>query len=492
MDRHDLYRDIAKRTQGDIYIGVVGPVRTGKSTFIKRFAEMMILPNMDNEHVRARVIDELPQSGAGKSIMTTQPKFIPSDAVAVRLDEHVHANIRLVDCVGYLVPGAIGHMEEEVPRMVTTPWFDHDIPFEEAAHIGTRKVICEHSTIGIVMVTDGSITDLPREAYLDAESKVIREVKATGKPFLTIVNSTDPQGEAAMRVIGELKERHQVDAVAIDVLHMTEPVLLNVLAQILYAFPLRLIALDIPPFMRALPPEHPLIQRLLLPLYAHKADLNCVKDYPLLLSDLRQLEQFESVELRDVCLGDGSVSISMKPENGVFYEVLSGECGCDIQDDYQLMSAIKEFVKAKTEYDRIAGALQQARQTGYGIVSPSMDEIELLDPEITRQGGRFGVRLHARASGLHLIRVDIDSEVNPIVGTEQQSEALVQYLTDTFSGDTNAIWETNLFGKSLYDLVCEGMQGKMSGMSDLVQRRMQTTLQRIVNNGCNGLICIML
>lgn len=492
MDRASLYRDIASRTQGDIYIGVVGPVRTGKSTFIKRFSELMMLPNIENEHTRLRVTDELPQSGAGKSIMTTQPKFVPSDAVRIELDQNVFANMRLVDCVGYMVEGAIGQMEGEAPRMVTTPWLDHDIPFEDAASIGTQKVIYDHATIGIVMTTDGSITELPRSVYIDAESKAISEVMATGKPFLTIVNSAKPDGEAAQRVVEELENRFGIDAIALDVLHLNEKTILELLQKILYAFPLKLIRIQIPSFMRALGKDHPLIDRILLPVYSTSQSIKKVSDYTILQEELSNIEQFSKAELESLSLAEGSACFELRPEEGLFYEVLSGECSCDIHDDYQLMSAIKDFVKAKKEYDRICGALMQAKQTGYGIVPPVIEEMELLDPEIIRQGGKFGVKLHAKASGLHLIRIDIDSEVNPIVGSEQQSEALMQYLSDTFENDPTAIWQTNIFGKSLYDLVCEGMQGKVVGMSEQVQQRLQSTVQRIVNNGCNGLICIML
>ncbi|MCL2695224.1 MAG: stage IV sporulation protein A [Clostridiales bacterium] len=492
MDRESLYRDIATRTQGDIYLGVVGPVRTGKSTFIKRFSELLMLPNIENEHIRARVVDELPQSGKGRTVMTTQPKFVPSDAVQVSLAENIPVNMRLVDCVGYMIPDAIGSMEGEVPRLVRTPWFDYDIPFEEAAALGTEKVICDHSTIGIVMTTDGSITDISREKYLEAETRAITAAKATGKPFVVIVNSTMPEGDAAQGVVETLTATHGVHVLPLDVLRMNERSLQDLLTQILFAFPLKLIQVQIPPFMRALGTEHPLVQRLLLPVLSTAPALRIMSDYTALVTQLSSVEQFECPTLEELSLGTGTVTVRLRPEDGVFYEVLSNACDCDIRDDYQLMSTIKDFVSAKREFDLIAGALAQAKQTGYGIVPPILDEMELLDPEIIRQGSKFGVKLHAKASGLHLIRVDIDSEINPIVGSEQQSEALVQYLTDTFSSDPTAIWQTNIFGKSLYELVCEGMQGKVVGMNEMVQQRMQNTLQRIVNDGCNGLICIML
>lgn len=491
MDRTELYRDIAKRTQGDVYIGVVGPVRTGKSTFIKRFLDLLVLPNIENEHVRARVTDELPQSGAGRSIMTTQPRFVPNEAVRIEFAERQFCNVRLVDCVGYLVPGAIGHMEDGAPRMVRTPWFDHDIPFEEAAELGTRKVITEHSTIGVVMTTDGSITELSRESYVEAEARVIAEMKETGKPFVLVINSIDPEGETAQALRSALAEQYGVCAICLNAMQMSAAQAAQLIEEVLLEFPLRMIEIRIPSFLRALPREHRLMQRLLQPVYAALPQLCRVRDYRALAEQLQQVEQFQPARVERVALGEGVATLALQPEEGLFYEVLGEECGCDIHDDFELISAMKGFVAAKAEYDRISGALEEARRTGYGVVPPAIDEMELDEPEIVRQGSRFGVRLRARASGLHVIRVDIESEISPIVGTEQQSEALVQSLLATFEQEPGAIWQTNLFGKSLYDLVRDGMAGK-GAMQPAVQQRLQTTLQRIVNEGCNGLICIML
>lgn len=491
MDRTELYRDIAKRTQGDVYIGVVGPVRTGKSTFIKRFLDLLVLPNIENEHVKARVIDELPQSGAGRSIMTTQPRFVPNEAVRIEFADRQFCNVRLVDCVGYLVPGAIGHLENDAPRMVRTPWFDYDIPFEEAAELGTRKVIAEHSTIGVVMTTDGSITELPRESYVEAEARVLREMKETGKPFVLIINSIDPEGEAAQSLRDALSEQYGVCAICLNAMQMTAAQAAQLIEEMLLEFPLRMIEIRIPSFLRALPKDHWLMQRVLLPVYSALPQLNRVRDYRRLVEQLQHVEQFLPARVEGVALGEGTATVALQPEEGLFYEILGEECGCDIRDDFELISAMKGFVSAKAEYDRIAGALEEARRTGYGVVPPAIDEMELDEPEIVRQGSRFGVRLRARSSGLHVIRVDIESEISPIVGTEQQSEALVQSLLATFEQEPGAIWQTNLFGKSLYDLVRDGMAGK-GAMPPAVQQRIQSTLQRIVNEGCNGLICIML
>ena len=490
MDKLVLYQDIAKRTQGDIYLGVVGPVRTGKSTFIKRFAELLLLPNIENEFVRSRVIDELPQSGAGRTVMTTQPRFVPSEAVEITLDENVTCSVRLVDCVGYMVSDAVGATENGEMRMVTTPWFDHDIPFSEAAAIGTRKVIAEHATIGILITTDGTITEIPRESYLEAEAEAIRAVQETGKPYLVLVNSSDPDGAAAEETAAYLKETFGVEPLVLNLMQLSEKTLGELLTEMLYAFPLKLMSITLPSYLNALPPTHPLLKSVLDPLREILPTVRSVRDYQRVLDALSMPEQFKPALLESLSLGEGTAVIALRPEEGVFYSVLTEACGTEIHDDYELMSAISDFVAAKKAYDRISDALEKAKQTGYGIVPPEPSEMELLDPEIVRQGSKFGVKLHAKASGLHIVRVDIDSEVNPIVGTEQQSEALLRYLNDTFEGDPTAIWDTNLFGKSLYDLVLEGMRGKVNGMNDEVQQKMQGAIQEIVNSNCNNLICI--
>ncbi len=490
MDKARLYQDIAKRTQGDIYLGVVGPVRTGKSTFIKRFAELLLLPNIENEFVRSRVIDELPQSGAGRTVMTTQPRFVPSEAVEITLDENVTCSVRLVDCVGYMVSDAVGATENGEMRMVTTPWFDHDIPFSEAAAIGTRKVIAEHATIGILITTDGTITEIPRESYLEAEAEAIRAVQETGKPYLVLVNSSDPDGAAAEETAAYLKETFGVEPLVLNLMQLSEKTLGELLTEMLYAFPLKLMSITLPSYLNALPPTHPLLKSVLDPLREILPTVRSVRDYQRVLDALSMPERFKPALLESLSLGEGTAVIALRPEEGVFYSVLTEACGTEIHDDYELMSAISDFVAAKKAYDRISDALEKAKQTGYGIVPPDPSEMELLDPEIVRQGSKFGVKLHAKASGLHIVRVDIDSEVNPIVGTEQQSEALLRYLNDTFEGDPTAIWDTNLFGKSLYDLVLEGMRGKVNGMNDEVQQKMQGAIQEIVNSNCNNLICI--
>lgn len=492
MDRMDLYRDIAQRTQGDIYIGVVGPVRTGKSTFIKRFLDLLILPGIENPYEKERLVDELPQSGSGKTIMTTQPKFVPNEALKLDLDETTSINVRMVDCVGYMVPGAIGHTENDVPRMVRTPWFDYDIPFEDAAEIGTRKVMTDHSTIGVVMTTDGSITQIPRSAYIEAEDRVISELKTLGKPFVIVLNSVHPDAAETQNLRDALQIKHGGKVVCADVMNMSAVDASALLEQALMEFPIRMLHLNLPNWMQALEPNHWLVNRLTQPLMDVLPNVGKMRDYSQVVDLFREVEGFMPAKLEKVELGSGNVKIDICPEENMFYTVIGEECGCEIKDDFHLMMLMKDFVGAKREYDRISDALNSMRSTGYGIVAPNMDEMELMEPEIVQQGNRFGVRLKARASGMHLIRVDIDSEVAPLVGTEEQSEEFAAYLMDTFENNPAQIWDTNIFGKPLYDLVREGMNNKIGRMPENVQHKLQNTLQKIVNHGCNGLICIML
>lgn len=492
MDRMDLYRDIAERTQGDIYIGVVGPVRTGKSTFIKRFLELLILPGVENEFIRSRVVDELPQSGSGKTIMTTQPKFVPNEAVRLDLDENTGVNIRMVDCVGYMVPGAIGHTENDVPRMVRTPWFDHDIPFEEAAEVGTKKVISEHSTIGIVMTTDGSITDIPRSSYLEAEERVIAELKEHHKPFVVILNSRQPDGEEAKALAAAMRDKYDVNVICMNVMEMAAEDACKLLEEALMEFPMRMVQIQLPSWMLGLSQEHYLVQRLIQPLAQCLPDIEKMRDYGTVLTTLAEIQDFLPAALTGIELGSGKVRLEARPQERMFYQVLGEECGYEIRDDFHLITTIKEFVAAKKEYDRLADALLSVRHTGYGLVPPVMDEMELEVPEIVQQGSRFGVKLKAKASSMHMIRVDIESEISPLVGTEEQSEELVAYLMETFDKDPQGIWQTNIFGKPLYDLVKDGMMNKVNRMPEEVQQKLQETLQRIANDGCSNLICIML
>lgn len=494
MERAELYRDIAKRTQGDIYIGVVGPVRTGKSTFIKRFMDTLVLPAIENEYVKARVVDELPQSGSGRTVMTTQPKFVPNEAVRISVGENEPAEIsvRMIDCVGFMVDGALGAAEEDVPRMVRTPWFDREIPFDEAAEIGTRKVITEHSTVGVAVLTDGSIVGLSREAYAEAEEKVFAELKKTGKPYAVILNSTEPDSERARAAAEDISRRYGVIPLILDVLNMTAADVNALLENLLMDFPMRELFIEMPRWVTSLGSGHKLSAEVLEALRGALKDMSRMRDHRATLEALRGLEDFEEPEVRRMTLGDGCVTYRLAPREDVFYNVLSEECGCSISNESELMSALKEFSRAKVEYDRVAAALDAANEFGYGLVPPKIDEMVLDKPEIVRQGSRFGVRLRAHASGLHIIRVDIESEVNPLVGTAEQGEELAGCLMNTFETKPEELWQTNIFGKPIYDLVRDGMTGKVNALPPEVQMKLRDTINRMVNEGCRGLVCILL
>ncbi|MBO4562291.1 MAG: stage IV sporulation protein A [Clostridia bacterium] len=494
MERAELYRDIAKRTQGDIYIGVVGPVRTGKSTFIKRFMDTLVIPQIDNEYVKERVIDELPQSGSGKTIMTTQPKFVPNDAVSIKIgdDDSTLLSVRMIDCVGYMVEGALGGSEEEIPRMVRTPWYDHDIPFDEAAEIGTRKVITEHSTVGIVVLTDGSITGIPRSAYSEAEEKVFAELKGTGKPFAVILNSTRPESDEAIKYAEEISALYGVNALPLNVMEMDAGGINSLLENLLLDFPIREVSFELPGWITSLGAEHPIVGAVLKQAKSAMSGVTRMRDHSLIRDAIMETDDFNEPELKRLALDEGCAYYRLEPKKDVFYRIMSEECGYEIGDETELMSTLKEFAVAKREYDRVAGALYEASETGYGLVPPMVDEMQLERPEIIRQGNRFGVRLKAHASGLHIIRVDIESEVNPLVGTAEQGEELAGSLMKTFETRPEDIWSTNIFGKPIYDLVKDGMTGKINNLPPDVRMRLRTTLNKMVNEGCNGLICIML
>ncbi len=488
----NIYRDIAERTGGDVYIAVAGPVRTGKSTFIKRFSELLLLPHLQDEYEKARLTDELPQSGAGRSIMTTQPRFIPAEAVNVTFEEGVSCRCKLIDCVGYMIPGAVGDREGEGPRMVTTPWFDHDIPFSQAAEVGTTRVIREHATISLVMTTDGSITDLPRENYLEAERQAIEAAKEAQKPFVVVVNSVRPAAEETKDLVGQIREQYGVDAIPLDVKNMSGQEMRELITRILYAFPVKLVEISVPGFLRALSGESPLMEGVLSLLRELSPQVRTVGDCQKLVEGMQTLEHFKKAEWEGADLGTGTVTLALTPEESMFYTLLSEETGVPIEDDFALFSAIREFAAAKRSYDRLSNALEEAEQTGYGIVTPSMEETELMEPEMFRQGGRCGVRLRARAKGLHIVKVDIDTEVSPLIGSEEQAKNLMEHLNATRRQDANALWQTSFFGKTLQDMVTENMQGKLGGMPVNVQQKMQGTIERMVNEDCNGLICILL
>ena len=493
MEREELYRDIAQRTQGDIYIGVVGPVRTGKSTFIKRFMDALVIPEIDNEYVRQRVIDELPQSGSGRTVMTTQPKFVPNDAVKITLGgSEAELSVRMIDCVGYMVDGALGGLEEELPRMVRTPWYDHDIPFDEAAETGTRKVISEHSTIGVVVLTDGSITGLAQSNYTPAEEKVFAELKRVGKPFAVVLNSLTPDEPQVRALALELGEKYGVNVTPLDVMNMSVADINAVLENVLMDFPIRTVRVALPRWMTAQGAESGLLSELFASLREALPKVARMRDHTVIGDALSGLTDFEEPEILRIAPGEGCAEYRLTPEPYVFYRVLSESCGYEIKDEFELMRTLTEFVGAKREYDRVELALKAAQEYGYGLVPPKIDEMQLDRPEIIQHGSRFGVRLKAHASGLHIIRVDIESEVNPLVGTAEQSEELVDYLMRTFETKPDEIWQTNIFGKPIYDLVRDGMTGKVNRLPQEVQMRLRDAINRMVNDGCNGLVCILL
>ncbi|MFZ5974214.1 MAG: stage IV sporulation protein A [Bacillota bacterium] len=492
MENFDIYQDIAMRTQGDIYIGVVGPVRTGKSTFIRRFMDKLVLPAMEQGYAKERVVDELPQSGAGKSIMTSQPNFVPSEAVKIALSPEAVVSVRLVDCVGYLVKDAVGYIENDMPRMVHTPWTQEEMPFEQAAEMGTRKVIQDHSTIGIVVTTDGSITDIARSAYIPAEERVVDELKAMGKPFMMVLNSSNPNNPDTQRLKEALNEKYNVPVLAVDVMNMESQDILNMFEIMLMEFPIRAINIDLPEWVQALPADHWLTGGIFQRLAEVLPNMHCMRDHAMLPDAFSEFEHADPMTLVSLRLGEGMVDVHLPVHRELFYTVLGEACNFPIENDYQLVSMMKDLIGAKREYDRLKDALNSVRQTGYGLVQPTTDELVLEEPEIVRQGSRYGVKLKASAPSLHIMRVDIQTEVSPMMGSEKQSEELLQYLMDEFENNPGAIWSTNVFGKSLHELVQEGLSNKLVRMPEDVRMKIQRTLQRIVNEGSGGLICILL
>ena len=487
-----IYQNIATRTAGDIYIGVVGPVRTGKSTFIKRFMETQVIPNIDNVYRKERARDELPQSGSGRTIMTAEPKFVPEEAAQIQLEGGGSCSVRLIDCVGYMVKGAIGSTEDDAPRMVTTPWYDHEIPMTEAAEIGTRKVIAEHSTIGIVVTTDGSIADIPREDYLEAEERVIRELQELGKPFIVLLNSSDPTGDRAEAIARDIASRYEVKCVPVNCLTLEEEDVAAILKAVLYEFPMQELDLYLPPWVDALPDGHPIKAGLYQAIRESTAQLHHIREVEDMVGALGQSEHISEARVTALDLGTGVAAATLGLPRELFYQTLSEQSGFSVSDDGDLMSLLTRLSAVKAEYDKVAGALKDVRETGYGIVVPGIDELTLEEPEIMKQGGRYGVRLKASAPSIHMIRADIETAVSPIVGNEKQSEDMVNYLLQEFEGDTSKIWQSNIFGRSFHELVSEDLQTKLKRMPEDARKKLRETLERIINEGSGGLICIIL
>ena len=487
-----IYQSIATRTAGDIYIGVVGPVRTGKSTFIKRFMETQVIPNIENVYRKERARDELPQSGSGRTIMTAEPKFVPEEAAQIELEGGASFSVRLIDCVGYMVRGAIGQYEDDMPRMVTTPWFDHEIPMTEAAEAGTRKVIAEHSTIGIVITTDGTISEIPREDYQAAEDRVIEELQELGKPFIVLLNSAEPDSARAKAIAADIARRHGVNCTPVNCLELSEEAASDILRGVLYEFPMRELRLYLPAWVDALPMDHPIRADLYEAVREQARSLRHIREVQDAVSRLGEGENIESASVTSMDLGTGVTSARLSLPRTLFYQTLSEQSGFQVSDDGDLMSLLTRLADVNEAYGRVADALKDVQEKGYGIVKPDMSELKLEEPEIMKQGGRYGVRLRASAPSIHMIRADIQAAVSPIVGNEKQSEDMVNYLLQEFEGDTRKIWETNIFGRSFHELVNDDLQAKLRRMPEDAQKKLQETLTRIINEGSGGLICIIL
>lgn len=492
MEERNVYQDISQRTDGDVYIGVVGPVRTGKSTFIKRFMDSLVLPNINDENVYRRAVDELPQSSAGRTIMTTEPKFIPEESVEVDLGDNVTFKVRMIDCVGYIVNSALGHSEEDAPRMVKTPWSEEEMPFDDAAEIGTKKVITDHSTIGLVITTDGSFGDIPREDYLDGERRVIDELKAINKPFIVLLNSSNPDGAEAKSLADELSESYQVPVLPVSCMELSEDEIKRILAQLLFEFPIKEIRVDIPKWVVTLDKDHWLKSTVFNCIKSSAQGMEKIREIQQTISDLTDCEYITDAKLSSLDLGVGNATISVSIAPDLFYKALSEQTGLDISDECDLMTCLGTLSVKQKEFDKIAQAYEQVKETGYGIVMPTIDELTLDEPQIIKQSGKYGIRLKASAPSIHLMRVETQTEVTPIVGSEQQSEELVSYLLKEFEESPERIWESNIFGKSVHELVNEGLHNKLYRMPSDARRKIGETIEKIINDGCNGLICIII
>lgn len=492
MDKYDIYRDISARTGGDVYIGVVGPVRTGKSTFITKFMENLVIPNITNKLQKQIATDEMPQSADGVTVMTTQPKFIPANGVKVQFKGKSTANVKLIDCVGYFVDGASGAEEGGKARLVKTPWSDEEIPFEKAGEIGTRKVIEEYSTIGIVVTTDGSFGEIPRANYVVAEERVVGELKKQGKPFIILLNVKDPQSDDAIKLSAKLEDKYGIPVMTINATKLTVDEINAVMEKILLEFPMYSFNVDIPEWMRCLPSDSPLISEILSDLKKRSETVCKMKDYQEIEKCFEDCDNFNCPETVELRLGEGVTEYKLPVKEGMFYRVLSDECGEKIENDYQLMNYIKSFSKDKNRFCKLKDALDCAEKDGYGVVLPSIDDMNLEEPVLVKQNGRYGVKLKASAPSLHIIKVDVSTEVSPIVGTEKQGEDLVNYLMKQFEDNPSGIWKTDMFGKSLNELVGEGLSVKLNAMPKDAQCKMRKTLGRMVNENKGGLLCILL
>ena len=492
MPEHSIYKDIAERTGGDIYVGVVGPVRSGKSTFIKRFMEAVVLPNIGEGYSRERARDELPQSAAGKTVMTTEPKFIPEEAVSIVLENNAQMRVRMIDCVGYLIPEAMGAIENGEPRMVRTPWRESPMPFVEAAEMGTHKVITEHSTIGMLVTTDGSIGDIPRDAYIEAEERIVKELKALGKPFAVILNSARPESENSRTLAYELEEKYGVPVALVSCLDLDAEDIRHILGLVLEEFPVAEIKLRMPEWMNAFDENHRIRSSIRASLCKCADGVHRAGDVKNAFDGMRENEYIENATIDLLDLGTGCAEIRLSMKEGLYYEVISELTGFTVSGERELIALMRELADMKIKYDKVAEALSEVNEKGYGIVMPDVEDLHLEEPQIVKQAGGYGVKLRAGAQSVHMIRANIEAEINPMVGTEQQSEDLVRYMLKEFEEDPKSIWQSNMFGKSLYELINEGLHTKLDHMPEESRKKLSETLERIINEGSNGLICILL
>ena len=490
MEVFDIYRDIQARTNGEIYLGIVGPVRTGKSTFIKRFMDLLVLPKMENDHSRERTRDELPQSASGRTIMTTEPKFVPKEAAEISLLDDVNVKVRLIDCVGYMVEGASGHMENEEERKVKTPWFEYEIPFTKAASIGTQKVIHDHATIGIVITTDGSICELKRDGYMAAEEKTIKELQAIGKPFIVLVNSKKPYGDEAKRVAEELKEKYQVTTMTVNCEQLREEDIHRIMEKVLFEFPISEVQFYIPKWVEMLPTEHKIKADLIYHMKEILKNMSEIKDAVAGI-EKRESDYIEEIKLEQIEMDTGCVRIRVQIPERYYYEMLSDMTGMDICGEYELVRTMKEMAVMKQEYDEVKDAMESVKMKGYGVVHPKREEIQMDEPTIIKQGNKYGVRIRSEAPSIHMIRANIETEIAPIVGSEEQANDLVRYIKEN-SEEEGGVWTTNIFGKSIEDLVTDGMRNKIMMINDESQMKLQDTMQKIVNDSIGGMVCIII
>lgn len=486
---YNLYKDIQTRTGGEIYLGVVGPVRTGKSTFIKRFMDLCVLPGIEDEHTRTRARDELPQSAAGKTIMTTEPKFIPKEAASVRISEDTQVKVRMIDCVGFMVPGSEGHIEDGEERMVKTPWFDYEIPFSEAAELGTRKVITEHSTVGVVVTCDGSFGGIPRENYIEAEERTVKELKSIGKPFLILLNAEKPYSDTVRGLAAQLEEKYGVAVLPVNCEQLKKEDVTRILEQILYEFPLVRLEFYVPRWVEMLPPDHKIKQDLIMRIRETGEKVHTIRDVR--AENLKLESPFVDMErLDEIRMDSGSGRVTLGVDEKYYYELLSELTDSEIPGEYELIALIRELSQMKKEYSKAEAALSSVRQKGYGVVLPELGEITLEEPELIRQGNKYGVKIRSVAPSIHLIRANIETEIAPIVGSEEQAQDLIRFLKD--SGENGGIWNTNIFGKSVEELVEDGIRSKLYQIGDESQVKLQDTMQKIVNESTGGLVCIII